>query len=103
MILLLISTFQLADGGRSAQLLSERLDCASFGRLFQTTPLMPNDNIANCIAYFRRKCQDYSFRQLRPSWPPISAIGPPPIQAKFVVSNFQKPVCRALNAHAAAI
>ena len=64
---------------------------------------MPNDNIANCITYFRRKSQDYSFRQLRPSWPPIPLLARSLFGLKVIVSTFQKSVCRALNASAAAI
>jgi hypothetical protein len=50
------------------------LDCASIGRLFQTTPLMINDNIASYIAYFLHKSHDFSFRQLPPGWPPIPLL-----------------------------
>jgi hypothetical protein len=60
---------------------------------------MANDNIANCIAYFRRKSQDYSFRQLRP----IPLLARSLSTLKVIVSIFQKPVRRALNASATAI
>ena len=79
------------------------LDRASIGRLFQTTPLMINDNIANCIAYFLHESQDFSFRQLPPGWPPIPLLARRLSRLKVVVSTFQKSVCRALNASVASI
>ena len=36
--------------------------------------LVRNDNIVNCIAYFRLESQDFSLRQLRPGWPPIPLL-----------------------------
>jgi hypothetical protein len=79
------------------------LDGVSIGRLFQTTPLMINDNNANCIAYFLLESQDFSFRQLPPGWPPIPLLARRLSRLKVVVSTFQKSVCRALNASAASI
>jgi hypothetical protein len=76
---------------------------AGIGRLFQTTPLMINDNIANCIACFLHESQDFSFRQLPPGWPPIPLLARRLSRLKVVVSTFQKSVCRALNASAASI
>jgi hypothetical protein len=64
---------------------------------------MINDNIANGIAYFLHESQDFSFRQLPPGWPPIPLLARRLSRLKIVVSTFQKSICRALNASAAAI
>ncbi len=64
---------------------------------------MINDNIANFIAYFLHESQDFSFRQLPPGWPPIPLLARRLSRLKVVVSTFQKPVRRALNASAASI
>lgn len=79
------------------------LDCASIGRLFQTTPLMINDNIANFIAYLLHESQDFSFRQLPPGWPPIPLLARRLSSLIVIVLTFQKSVCRTLNASPASI